>query len=87
MRDVIIIISGGDKGMNKLTVIGAGAMAEALISGMIENQLLESKNIWVTNRSNKEKLQGLAETYGVTPSYQLEELFSRYQCYFTSNEA
>ena len=43
MKDVIIIISGGDKGMNKLTVIGAGAMAEALISGMIENQLLESK--------------------------------------------
>ncbi len=76
MKDVIIIISGGDKGMNKLTVIGAGAMAEALISGMIENQLLESKNIWVTNRSNKEKLQDLAKTYGITPSYQLEELFS-----------
>ena len=50
--------------MNKLTVIGAGAMAEALISGMIENQLLESKNIWVTNRSNKPRWNNGSRTSG-----------------------
>ncbi len=62
--------------MKKLAVIGAGAMAEALISGMIENHLLHPKDIWVTNKSNQEKLHDLEKKYGVTTSYQLDELFS-----------
>jgi pyrroline-5-carboxylate reductase len=66
----------GDISMKKLAVIGAGAMAEALISGMIENHLLDPKGIWVTNKSNQEKLHDLEKEYGVTTSYQLNELFS-----------
>jgi pyrroline-5-carboxylate reductase len=62
--------------MKKLTVIGAGAMAEALISGMIENHLLNPMDIWVTNKNNQEKLHDLEKKYGVTTSYQLDELFS-----------
>ena len=62
--------------MKKLAVIGAGAMAEALISGMIENHLLHPKDIWVTNKSNQEKLHDLEKKYGVTTSYQLDEFFS-----------
>ncbi|WP_428909020.1 pyrroline-5-carboxylate reductase [Niallia sp. Krafla_26] len=60
--------------MKKIAMIGAGSMAEALISGMVKNQLLEPSNIWVTNRSNQEKLQELKNTYGVSTSYQLQEL-------------
>ena len=55
-------------------MIGAGSMAEALISGMVKNQLLDPSGIWVTNRSNQEKLQELTNTYGVSTTYQLQEL-------------
>lgn len=55
-------------------MVGAGSMAEALISGMVNNHLLESKQIWVTNRSNKERLQELKNTYGVLTTYHLQEL-------------
>lgn len=61
--------------MKKLVFVGAGAMAEALISGMIENQVIDSKNIWVTNRSNKQKLENLEKQYGVQATYDLKKLF------------
>lgn len=60
--------------MNKLAIIGAGSMAEALISGIIENKLIAAKKIWVTNRSNKERLNALKERYGVSISYEQKEL-------------
>lgn len=59
--------------MRKLAMIGAGSMAEALISGMIENNLMESKKIWVTNRSDEKKLTQLEEQYKVCTSHLLEE--------------
>lgn len=62
--------------MKKLVFVGAGAMAEALISGMIENHLLDPKNIWVTNRSNKQKLESLGKQYGVQTTYDLKTLFA-----------
>ena len=62
--------------MKKLVFIGAGSMAEAMISGIIENKLLNSKNIWVTNKANKEKLSVLHQQYGVTGSYDLNKLFT-----------
>ncbi len=55
-------------------MIGAGSMAEALISGMVTDHLLEASHIWVTNRSNQERLQELKSTYGVSATYNLQEL-------------
>ena len=51
--------------MKKIAFIGAGAMAEALISGMVAQNIIESKNIFVTNKSNEAKLANLSEKYGV----------------------
>ncbi|WEG10985.1 pyrroline-5-carboxylate reductase [Pullulanibacillus sp. KACC 23026] len=62
--------------MNKLVFVGAGSMAEAMISGVIENRLIETEKIWVTNRTNKEKLTQLQQKYGVTGSYDLPQLFA-----------
>ncbi|MEH7249730.1 pyrroline-5-carboxylate reductase [Neobacillus niacini] len=62
--------------MKKLAIIGAGSMAEALISGILENSLMERKNIWVTNHSNAERLQKLQERYGVSTTYDLNELLA-----------
>ncbi|OCA87696.1 pyrroline-5-carboxylate reductase [Bacillus sp. FJAT-27225] len=61
--------------MRKLVFVGAGSMAEALISGIIANGVLESPNIWVTNKSDEERLTDLSKRYGVTTSYDKDALF------------
>lgn len=50
-------------------------MAEALISGIVENQIISSENIWVTNRQDQDKLTELHNRYGVQTTYDLEEFF------------
>ncbi|WP_318508495.1 pyrroline-5-carboxylate reductase [Bacillus sp. T3] len=60
--------------MKKLAFIGAGSMAEAMISGIVESKLLTGEQIWVTNRSNQEKLDNLNQKYGVKGTYNLKEL-------------
>lgn len=52
--------------MKKILFIGAGSMAEAIIQGWIKQQVFEPQNIYVTNRSDKERLQFLHDTYGVS---------------------
>lgn len=61
--------------MEKMTIIGGGSMAEAFISGILENGLVNRKNVWVTNHSNKVRLDYLEERYGINGSYDLNELF------------
>jgi pyrroline-5-carboxylate reductase len=62
--------------MKKIAFIGAGSMAEAFISGILENSLIDRKNVWVTNNSNEDRLKRLRETYGVRTTYDLNELFA-----------
>ncbi|WP_053364023.1 pyrroline-5-carboxylate reductase [Bacillus sp. FJAT-27251] len=62
--------------MKKLVFFGAGSMAEALMSGIIENGLLKGSQIWVTNRNNQKKLNQLEQTYGINGSYDYNELFA-----------
>ncbi|MEH7299906.1 MULTISPECIES: pyrroline-5-carboxylate reductase [Neobacillus] len=61
--------------MNKIAIVGAGSMAEAFISGILKNELIDRKNVWVTNNSNKERLNSLRERYGVRSTYDLNALF------------
>jgi pyrroline-5-carboxylate reductase len=61
--------------MKKIAMVGAGSMAEALISGMVNNQFIHNENIWVTNRCDSQKLQQLESKYSITTTYRLEELF------------
>lgn len=62
--------------INKLTVIGAGNMAEALIQGIVKNKLIKADHIWVTNRSNEKKLQEIHEKYHVNISYEQDKLLA-----------
>ncbi len=62
--------------MKKLVFIGAGSMAEAMMSGIVENKLLAPENIWVTNKANQQKLAELHEQYGVSTTYDLNTLFA-----------
>jgi pyrroline-5-carboxylate reductase len=66
----------GEIFMKKLAIIGAGSMAEAFISGILENSLIDRKNVWVTNNSNVDRLQKLQERHGVRTTYDLNELFA-----------
>src|SRR5690625_3575708 len=52
--------------MNKIAFIGAGAITEAIISGMIQKQFIDSEKIYVTNRSNRDRLTYLVEQYQVS---------------------
>ena len=53
--------------LNKKTIafIGAGSMAEAMISGIIAAGKIPLEQIIVSNRSNKERLKQLEETYEI----------------------
>lgn len=61
--------------MKKLVFIGAGSMAEALISGIVEKKLMNGKDIWVTNHKNEKKLAILNRKYGIHYTYDLSLLF------------
>ncbi|MDN4493438.1 pyrroline-5-carboxylate reductase [Ureibacillus aquaedulcis] len=51
--------------MQKILFVGAGSMAEALIQGWVEQKVIPSENIYVTNRSKFERLIELNESYAV----------------------
>jgi pyrroline-5-carboxylate reductase len=61
--------------MKKMAIVGAGSMAEAFISGILENDLIDRKNVWVTNNSNEVRLTNLSDRYGVQGTYDLKTLF------------
>src|SRR4051794_10943866 len=48
-----------------IAFIGAGSMAEAMISGIVNAEKIPLHQIIVSNRSNKERLQQLEKTYGI----------------------
>lgn len=52
----------------KIAFLGAGSMAEALISGLVARKGSRPANIWVSNRTNDHQLEKLHREYGVTPS-------------------
>ncbi|QXE01726.1 pyrroline-5-carboxylate reductase [Terribacillus sp. DMT04] len=52
--------------MDKIAFIGAGAMTEAIVRGVIKAELLPASHIWVTNHANEERLQHMQAAYGVT---------------------
>lgn len=58
----------------KIAFIGAGSMAEAFVSGIIKKEFVRSKNIYITNYQNKERLDFLKERYHIQASQNKEEV-------------
>ncbi|ASF38319.1 MULTISPECIES: pyrroline-5-carboxylate reductase [Halobacillus] len=48
-----------------IAFLGAGSMAEAMISGMVESGNISADQIIVTNRSNQDRLNEINDKYGV----------------------
>ncbi|WP_249870542.1 pyrroline-5-carboxylate reductase [Oceanobacillus saliphilus] len=49
----------------QIAFLGAGNMAEAIISGFVQSGKLDAEQIIVTNRSNQERLNELKNKYGI----------------------
>ncbi|ARV43599.1 pyrroline-5-carboxylate reductase [Bacillus subtilis] len=63
--------------MKKIGFVGAGSMAEAMINGILQSGITKPEHIYITNRSNDERLIELKETYGVRPCRDKNELFTQ----------
>ena len=55
-----------------IAFLGAGSMAESMISGVIESGKIPAGEIFVTNKSNESRLEKLAMKYGVNALPQAE---------------
>ena len=51
--------------VKKVSFIGAGSMAEAIIEGMVNTNFLNSNQIYVANKENEARLEELREKYNV----------------------
>jgi pyrroline-5-carboxylate reductase len=60
--------------MDKIAFIGAGAMTEAIVKGVIKAELLPAHHIWVTNHANEERLQRMHAAYGVMVTRNQDDL-------------
>lgn len=59
------------------TFIGAGSMAEAMVSGMVNSKFFESNQIIMTNRSNTAKLYAFEKQYDVKGTHNREEALNK----------
>jgi len=60
--------------MHKILFVGAGSMAEALIHGWVEQEVVPSSNIYVMNRTNRDRLIELQQQYQVNILKNNEEI-------------
>ena len=58
----------------KLGVIGCGKMANAILSGVINNKYIQNNNIYVFD-VNEENAKNLSDNFSLNISYSIEELF------------
>jgi pyrroline-5-carboxylate reductase len=61
--------------MKKLVFVGAGSMAEAMISGIGASGLLPGEQIWVTNKQDTDRLKTLEQKYEIKATYDYGMLF------------
>ncbi|SOC05413.1 pyrroline-5-carboxylate reductase [Ureibacillus xyleni] len=61
--------------MQKILFVGAGSMAEALIHGWVEEEVVPAHHLYVTNRSNIERLVYLQNQYGVNILTNNEDIY------------
>lgn len=52
----------------KVTFIGAGSIAESILSGMLSKQFVAPEQVFMTNHANRDRLRYLKEKYAVQAS-------------------
>lgn len=61
--------------MKMIAFLGAGSVAEAVISGMLRSEMVNREQIIVTNRSNQERLEKMKSKYNVQCMTDKEKAF------------
>ncbi|MDF2922080.1 MAG: pyrroline-5-carboxylate reductase [Paenibacillaceae bacterium] len=56
-----------------IVFIGAGSMAEAIIRGIIQQEIAQPEHVYAINRSNVEQLAALKERYGIHCAFEASE--------------
>lgn len=72
--------------MKKIAFIGAGAMAEAVIAGLVNKQFVQSEQIFVTNKENETRLEEIKNKYGVSVSTNKESVLSDTEVVFIATK-
>lgn len=62
--------------IQKIAFVGAGSIAEAVITGLLHSKVVTGEQITVGNRSNTDRLEELHTLYGVKGTHNKEELIS-----------
>lgn len=52
--------------MKSIVFVGAGSMAEAIVAGIVEHDVMRADQVYVMNKSDDERLREMNEKYGVT---------------------
>jgi pyrroline-5-carboxylate reductase len=61
----------------QVSFVGAGSMAEALMSGMLQEGLFVPSQITITNRSDQERLSYLSERYSINCTYDTRKVIEQ----------
>ncbi|WP_438445657.1 pyrroline-5-carboxylate reductase [Gorillibacterium sp. sgz5001074] len=56
-----------------IAFIGAGSMAEAIIRGLIQQNIAEPGRIYAMNRSNREQMESLRNRYGIHCAFEPDD--------------
>lgn len=59
-----------------IVFVGSGSMAEAIIAGMLHAEIVDRRQIHVTNKQDEDRLAYMKKTYGVQTSYDKEKLIA-----------
>lgn len=60
----------------RIGFLGAGSIAEAMLTGITKQNLLPPQNVYVTNRSDDQRLKALGERFGIRPTRDLQALIA-----------
>ncbi|NGP44416.1 pyrroline-5-carboxylate reductase [Bacillaceae bacterium SIJ1] len=58
----------------QIVFLGAGSMAEAIVRGMLSQEIVEQNQITITNKTNVDRLEFYKKTYGVLTSQTPKEI-------------
>ncbi|MET7020376.1 pyrroline-5-carboxylate reductase ProI [Bacillus mycoides] len=62
--------------MQNISFLGAGSIAEAIIGGLLNANVVKREHVTVSNRSNETRLQELHKKYGVKGTHNKKELLA-----------
>lgn len=63
--------------MKRISFIGAGSMAEAMVAGLLQQEHVKKQHITITNRTNDERLEYFRNEYGVNSTRDERQLIEQ----------